>query len=71
MSNNERKDGLPLSFDMALAEDPYAMARFTALSDPERRAVINGALSLTCQEELRAYLDSFVGSKEPKGPVQL
>ncbi len=56
---------------MALAEDPYAMAKYLSLSDHEKRAVIDETLSFTCEEELRAYLDSLVGFKEPKGPVQL
>lgn len=71
MSNNEKMDGVPLGFGMALAADPYAMARFETLTEDEKRAVIDGSRNISSKNEMRTYLNSFVGSKEAKGPVQL
>lgn len=71
MSNNEKMDGVPLGFGMTLAENPYALARFAAMTEEEKRAVIGKARTVSSKQEMRALLDSCVGMQEPKGPVQL
>ena len=71
MSGMSRADQLPEKLLSALAEDPYARARFDSVSDGEKRRLIRDAQRVTGEAGMRDLLDSFVGWKEPKGPVQL
>ena len=51
---------LPLGFGMALAQHPEAMARFSALSEEEQRAVIDGAHAVRSKQEMRAYVENLM-----------
>ena len=51
---------LPLGFGMALAQHPEAMARFAALSEAERQAVIDGAHAVRSKQEIRSYVEKLM-----------
>ena len=47
---------LPLGLGMAFAQNPIAMARFTAMSETERAAVIEKAHSVQSKQEMNALV---------------
>ena len=51
---------LPLGFGMALAQHPEAMARFSALSEEEQQAIINGTHAVRSKEEMQAYVEQLL-----------
>ena len=59
--------GVPLGFGMALAQNPTAMDVFSALSEAQRRQVLEKSRRIRSKEEMRSYVDSLVGL----GPDQL
>ena len=67
----EDKGEIPSCLNTAFAMNPYFRARFEAMSEEERRAVTDRLRKASSEEEKRGMLDSFVGWKEAKGPVQL
>lgn len=50
---------LPLGFGIALAQNESAMARFEALSEGEKRAVIQKTHRVKSRDEMRALVDSI------------
>ena len=59
--------GIPLGFGMALAQNPTAMDVFCALSEEQRRQVLDKTRRIRSREEMRSYVDSLVGL----GPEQI
>ena len=53
---------LPLGLGMALAQHPEAMARFSALSEKEQQAIINGTHAVRSKEEWRCVTAKKGGS---------
>ncbi|MGN1101677.1 MAG: hypothetical protein ACI4RG_05750 [Huintestinicola sp.] len=48
---------IPLGFGMALAQNSEAMNRFSAMSDEQRRQLIEGTHSVRSKKEMQAYVD--------------
>lgn len=51
---------LPLGLGMALAQNEAAMQRFGALSNEERRAVIEKAHTVSSRQEMEALVSGLV-----------
>lgn len=51
---------LPLGLGMALAQRPEAMARFTALSEAEQKAFIDGAQSVRSKQEMQTHVEQLL-----------
>ena len=50
------RDELPIGFTMELAMNPEAMSRFSGLTEPEQKQVVNRARNITSHEEMRNYV---------------
>lgn len=48
---------IPLGFGMALAQNSEAMTRFSAMSEEQRRQLIEGTHSVRSKKEMQAYVD--------------
>ena len=57
------KDEIPVGFAMALAMNPEAMQKFGALSEEEKRKIIDGTHAVKSREEMHRYVDSLVNGK--------
>ena len=53
-------EDLPLGFGMALAQHPEAMARFSALSEEELQAIIDGTHAVRSKQEMQAYVENLM-----------
>lgn len=51
--------GIPMGLGMALAQNPEAMNRFAALSEAEKRRVVQHTHEIGSKKEMRAYVDSL------------
>ena len=51
------RDELPIGFTMELAMNPEAMSRFSGLTEPEQKQVVNRAI--TSHEEMRNYVENM------------
>ena len=51
---------LPQGFSMALSQRPETMERFAALSEAERRAVIDDARAASSKAEMRSCVDRLM-----------
>jgi len=51
---------LPLGFSMALAQHPEAMARFSALSEAEQQAIVEGTHAVRSKREMQAYVEGLM-----------
>ena len=51
---------LPMGFGMALAQHPEAMARFTALSEAEQKAIIDGTHAVRSKQEMQTYVENLM-----------
>ena len=47
------RDELPIGFTMELAMNPEAMSRFSGLTEPEQKQVVNRARNIMSHEEMR------------------
>lgn len=47
---------------MALVHNQQALAKFSALTDEEKRAFIAGVHGIDSRQEMRAYVDRFAES---------
>ena len=56
MINNEE---LPIGFTMELAQHSDILNRFSSLSEPEQRKVIDGAREVKSRSEMRHYVESI------------
>lgn len=54
---------LPLGFGMALAQNEAAMAEFEALSEEEKKAVIQKTHSVSSKKEMHSLVDSLVKNR--------
>jgi hypothetical protein len=70
MNNFVDGDGIPLGFGMALAQNPDAMEKFSAMTDAQRQGVLSKAHGIRSKDEMRDYVDSLVGEMPPRPPVQ-
>lgn len=55
MANNE----MPVGFGMALAMNPKAMEKFSALSQNEKQKIINGTHNVSSKAEMKQYVDNI------------
>ncbi len=60
MERNE----MPVGFAMALAMNPDAMQKFGALSEDQKRAVIEGTHSVKSRYEMQRYVNDLVSQKQ-------
>lgn len=51
---------IPLGFGMALAQNPEAMLKFAALSEPKKREIIHGTHAVSSKEEMRQYVKRII-----------
>lgn len=51
---------IPLGFGMAPAQNSEAMIRFSAMSEEQRRQIIEGTHSVRSKKEMQAYVDRIV-----------
>ncbi len=58
-----KQDEMPVGFAMALAMNPDAMQKFAALSEDQKRAVIEGTHSVKSRDEMHRYVASLVNDK--------
>ena len=54
------RDELPIGFTMELAMNPEAMSRFSGLTEPEQKQVVNMARNITSHEEMRNYVENML-----------
>lgn len=50
---------MPLGFSFALAQNPEAMQRFSALSQPERERILQKAHSVSSKREMQALVSEL------------
>ncbi|MGN1106217.1 MAG: hypothetical protein ACI4RH_06160 [Huintestinicola sp.] len=48
---------IPLGFGMVLAQNIEAMTRFSAMTEEQRRQIIEGTHSVNSKKEMQAYVD--------------
>lgn len=53
------KEGLPLGFGFALAQNPDAMRSFSNLSEAKQEEVLQKAHSLSSKEEMQSLVNSL------------
>jgi len=57
--NSDITQDMPLGFGMALAQNTAALERFSALSEQQRRSIVEGARSVSSKQEMREYVKSI------------
>lgn len=50
---------LPMGFGMALAQDPRAMARFSALPAPQQKLIVAQTHSIRSKAEMKAFVSQL------------
>lgn len=55
MANNE----MPVGFGMALAMNPKAMEKFSALPQNEKQKIINGTHNVLSKAEMKQYVENI------------
>ncbi len=58
------KGEMPVGFTMALAMNPEAMQKFGALSEEEKRKIIDGTHSVKSRDEMHRYVNDLVSNKK-------
>lgn len=58
-------DEMPVGFAMALAMNPDAMQKFAALSEDQKRMIIEGTHSVKSSDEMHRYVNDLVSDKQP------
>ena len=53
---------IPVGLGMALVHNQQALAKFSALTDEEKRAFIAGVHGIDSRQEMRAYVGRFAES---------
>jgi hypothetical protein len=56
---------LPLGFGMALAQNPDAMRRFTALNESEQASILQQAHSVRSKDEMRSLVSGLASDQSP------
>jgi len=51
---------MPIGLGMALAQNPKAMEKFSALSEDKKQEIINGTHSISSREEMHRYVDKII-----------
>ena len=54
-------DSIPIGLGMALAQNLDALAAFSALSDEQKRAVIERTHGVSSKQEMQALVDELAG----------
>lgn len=57
--SNQKDDGLPLGFGMALAQNEQAMEHFSTLPKSEKQAVVDGARQVRSKQEMQKYVEKI------------
>ena len=57
-------DELPIGFAMALAMNPDAMQKFAALSEDQKRVIIEGTRSVKSRDEMHRYVNGLASGKQ-------
>ena len=57
--NYANREGMPLGFGMALAQNTKAMEYFSTLSETERQALINQTHRICSKEEMQAFINQL------------
>lgn len=57
------KDEMPVGFAMALAMNPAAMQKFSALPPEQKQAIIAGTHEVKSRNEMHRYVDSIVNQQ--------
>lgn len=70
MNNFVDGAGIPLGFGMALAQNPDAMEKFSAMTDAQRQGVLSKAHGIRSKDEMRSYINSLAGEMPPNPPAQ-
>ena len=60
MKNNLLEEGLPLGFGLALAQNTKALMCFTALTDQEKKNVIDGTKQIHSKQEMQDYVKRLI-----------
>lgn len=55
-----KQDELPVGFAMALAMNPEAMQKFTALNKDQKQKIIAGTHTVKSRDEMHRYVNSLV-----------
>ena len=58
-----RSDEMPVGFAMALAMNTDAMKKFSALSEEQKRSVIEGTHLIKSSSEMKTYVSDFASDK--------
>lgn len=58
---------MPLEFGAALTESPSAFDRFQALTEAEKSALMNNAVSIRSRDEMRAFVEQLADSGANNG----
>ncbi len=53
---------MPVGLGMALAMNPEAMERFSALSEQQKQQVINGTHAVKSRREMQQYVQNIIKS---------
>lgn len=57
------RDDMPVGFAMALGMNPDAMQKFAALSEGQKRTVIEGTHAVQSKDEMQRYVDALAKNK--------
>ncbi len=58
------KDEMPVGFAMALAMNPDAMQKFAALSEDQKKEIIEGTHTVKSRDEMHRYVNSLVNDEQ-------
>ena len=59
-----KQDEMPVGFAMALAMNPVAMQKFSALGEDQKHRIIEGTHAIKSREEMHRYVASIVNDKQ-------
>ena len=57
-----KHEEMPVGFAMALAMNPDAMQKFSALSETQKQEIIAGTHDVKSREEMHRYVNSLAGN---------
>lgn len=60
MEQNKFINELPLGFSMAMAKNPQALTRFSAMSDEQQHSIIEQCHNVTSKKEMQSLVNSIV-----------
>ncbi len=58
-----QKSEMPVGFAMALAMNPDAMQKFSAMNEAQKQEIIAGVQMIGSKEEMQRYVNSLADSK--------